>query len=74
MLVIKKFNRDVVWVVPLTTIAKNNKFHYELKTNESFVILSQIRLLSTKRFIRRARRISELEFKEIIEKIKNFFP
>lgn len=74
VLVIKKFNREIVWIVPLTTIAKDNKFHYKLNSNKSFVILSQIRLISTKRLIRRAEKIAEIEFKEIVEKIKNFFP
>lgn len=74
LLVIKKFNKEIVWVVPLTTIAKDNKFHHKLKNSGSFVILSQIRLLSTKRFIRRAEKIAESEFVEIITKIKEFFP
>ncbi len=74
LLVIKKFNKEIVWVIPLTTVAKNNKFHYKLKSSGSFVILSQIRLVSTKRFIRRAERIAESEFAKIISKIKELFP
>ena len=74
LLIIRKFNRDIVWVVPLTTVAKNNKFHYQLKTSGSFVILSQIRLVSTKRLIRRAEKITDPEFEEIIKRIKELFP
>jgi len=74
VLVIKKFNKEVVWIVPLTSVVKNDKFHYKLKSNKSFVILSQIKLISTKRFIRRAEKIAELEFKEVVEKVKSFFP
>jgi mRNA interferase MazF len=74
LLIVKKFNRSIVWVVPLTTIAKNNKFHYKLRKSGSFVILSQIRLMSTKRFLRLVETINENEFKEIIIKIKNFLP
>jgi mRNA interferase MazF len=74
LLVVKKFNKEIVWVVPITTVAKNNKFYYKLKSSGSFIILSQIRLISTKRLIRRAEKIAESEFKEIISKIKCFFP
>jgi len=74
LLIIKKFNRDIVWVLPLTTIAKDNKFHHKLKKSGSFVILSQIRLVSTKRFLRLVETVNENEFKEIINRVKNFLP
>jgi mRNA interferase MazF len=74
LLIIKKFNRSIVWIVPLTSVAKNNKFHHKLKSSGSFVILSQTRLVSTRRFLRLVETINENEFKEIINKIKNFFP
>ncbi|OGM05289.1 hypothetical protein A2124_03845 [Candidatus Woesebacteria bacterium GWB1_37_5] len=74
LLIIRKFNRDIVWVLPLTTIAKNNKFHYKLKSSGSFVILSQVRLLSTKRLLRLVETINENEFNEIITKTKELFP
>lgn len=74
LLIIKKFNRSIVWVLPLTTIAKENKFHYKLKSSGSLVILSQIRLVSTKRFLRLVETINENEFKEIVIRIKEFLP
>lgn len=70
LLIVKKFNRDIVLVVPLTSIAKNNKFHHQLKSSGSFVILSQIRLVSTKRMLRLVEKITDNEFKEIVDKIK----
>lgn len=74
LLIVRKFNRNIVWVLPLTTIAKNNKFHYKLKSSGSIVILSQIRLLSTKRLLRLVETINENEFNEILTKIKELFP
>ena len=74
LLIVKKFNRSIVWVLPLTTITKENKFHYKLKSSGSFVILSQIRLISTKRLLRLVETINENEFKEIIIRIKEFLP
>jgi mRNA interferase MazF len=74
VLVLRKFNKDVVWIVPLTTTEKNNPFHYHFKTNDSSAILSQLRLISTKRFIRKIRSITEAEHREIINKIKDLLP
>jgi 8-oxo-dGTP diphosphatase len=74
LLIVKKFNRSIVWAVPLTSVAKDNKFHYRLKSSGSFIILSQIRLVSTKRLFRLIETINENEFKKIITQIKNFLP
>ncbi|MES2023053.1 MAG: type II toxin-antitoxin system PemK/MazF family toxin [Patescibacteria group bacterium] len=59
---------------------ENNKFHFRLKLkipNEegifeekiSYVILSQLRLLSSKRMIRRLAHINDNVFKEVEEKL-----
>ena len=74
LLIIKKFNRDIILVVPLTSAIKKNKFHHRLKSSGSFVILSQIRLISTRRLLRRVEKITDPEFREIINKIKSLFP
>lgn len=76
VLVIKKFNREVLWILPLTRSNKANRYHYRLEQGEerdSVVILSQMRLISSKRLLRKMRMISEKEFTEIIDKIKKFF-
>jgi len=74
VLILRKFNKNIAWVVPLTSVAKENQYHYQLKTSGSFVILSQIRLISSKRFIRLVETINENEFKEISVRIKDFLP
>ena len=74
ILVLRKFNKNIAWALPLTSVAKENQYHYQLKTSGSFVILSQIRLISSKRFIRLIETINENEFKEIVDKIRNFLP
>mgnify|MGYP001574874896 CR=1 FL=1 len=71
VLILKKFNSDTALIVPLTSSFKENKYHYKLSTEESsLVILSQIRLISSKRMLRKVEMINEEEFLEIIEKIK----
>lgn len=77
VLIIKKFNQDVLWVLPLTRSVKENKYYYRIEQgNErnSMVVLSQLRLISSKRLLRKMRTISKREFDDIINKIKEFFP
>lgn len=73
VLILRKFNRDIALIIPLTSVAKENKYHHKLNTSGSFVILSQVRLISTKRLLRRVEKIVENEFNEIMAKIKKLF-
>lgn len=74
MLVVKKFNADMIWVLPLTKNGKENKYYYKLDlvTTESWVLLSQIKTFSTKRLLRRMDSVSEADFLGIISRIKEF--
>ena len=74
LLIIKKFNPDIVLVVRLTTVGKDNEFHHKLKGSGSFAILSQIRLISTKRMLRLVEKISGNEFRSIVNKIRSLLP
>jgi len=70
VLVIKKFNRQIVLVMPLTTKLKDNKYYFQFTHDgvEFAAMLSQIRLMSTKRFSRRVRKINQSLFAEIKKK------
>lgn len=72
MLIIKKFNAHMVWVLPLTAKERRNKYFYEIKhqTVRSWVVLSQIKTISTKRLLRKMGFISESDFKEIIFRLQ----
>ena len=72
ILIIKKFNADMIWVLPLTTKEKQNKYYYKLDHEiiKSWVILSQIKTISTKRLLRKIGTVSELDFKEVIIKLQ----
>ncbi len=77
VLIIKKFNQDVLWILPLTRSLKINRYNYHLKQGEekdSSVILSQMRLISSKRLLRKMRMISLDEFREVVAQAKEFFP
>ena len=62
VLILKKFNNRVVWILPLTTQSKSGPYYYPLTnpgiSKTSCVILSQMRLISTKRLQRRMGKVS----------------
>jgi mRNA interferase MazF len=69
VLVIKGFSRQVCLTVPLTTSAKKSPYHISVGTVAevpAFAIISQIRLVDTRRF---ANRIGVLD-KEMFEVIR----
>lgn len=76
VLILKKFNHDMLWVLPLTSQDKMDKpqFYFATKYNDeiSFIILSQLRLVSGKRLLRKVRTLPFQEFCEVREKIKRF--
>jgi len=75
ILIFKVFNNMIFIGIPITSInKKNQKFYFPVICNskECFLILSQIRLFSTKRLLRKIGRISSnefLEMKEILKKV-----
>jgi mRNA interferase MazF len=72
VLVLKKFNRNIILTAPLTTRVKNNKYYFPFKHDgtQFAVVLSQLRLISTKRLTRRIRKIDHTLFRAIKEQIK----
>ncbi len=73
ILILKKFNNEVLWAIPLTTNKKTGKYHYNfnLKGKEtSTAILSQIRLIDGKRLQYKMGDMKPVDFEEIKIKIK----
>lgn len=65
ILIVKKFNHEILWTLPLTRTSKeNNKYYFKLEQygESSFIVLSQLRLVSSKRLLRKMRMIREDEF------------
>lgn len=71
ILVIRKFNRKLAWVLPMSSKEKEGIYYYQLEHDGKIfsVILSQLKLLSVKRFRRFVRKISPEQFLEIKNKI-----
>ena len=74
VLVIRKFNRKLAWVLPMSTKAKPGIYYYEIRHNgRAFsVILSQLRLISVKRFRRFIRKIPPSQSREIKARLRGF--
>lgn len=73
VLILKGFSRHVCLIVPLTTSKKKNPYHMAvgiIEGEEAFAILSQIRLIDTKRLHDRLIVLDKGKFDEIRKAIK----
>ena len=72
VVVVKKFNNEIFWGVPLTHTDKKGKYYFDFKLNDdvSVAILSQIRLFDIKRVKYKIGMINEEDFSTLKEKIK----
>jgi mRNA-degrading endonuclease toxin of MazEF toxin-antitoxin module len=76
VLILKKFNNEVVWVLPLTRTDKTGEYYFRIlpvngagntEGRASVVILSQIRLVDVKRLQYKIGDVKEDEFEKIKE-------
>ncbi|KKP89605.1 MAG: hypothetical protein UR94_C0034G0006 [Parcubacteria group bacterium GW2011_GWA2_36_10] len=74
VLILKKFNNHLTWVLPLTSQDKIGKYYYptNIDNKNGFIILSQIRAISIKRLIRKIATLDKDTFKKVKSKIKSF--
>ncbi len=74
ILVVKKFNKDMFWGIPLTTSEKTGEFYQKIIHDGgiSWAGLTQLRVFSTKRLLRKIGKISSEEFNLIRKKLKDF--
>lgn len=74
ILIFRKFNKHIFLGIPLTTKPKNLNLPFYIKMKgaetESIAILSQIRLLSSKRLIRHLETISPELFRTIKDRLR----
>ena len=75
ILVLKGFSKQVCLALPLTTSIKKNPYHVYLGTvdgKEAFAIISQIRLIDTKRLINKIGFVDHDVFEKIRKAVKEF--
>jgi mRNA interferase MazF len=72
VLVLKKFSKDLLWVVPLSTAQKTGKYYYSIMVRnvENVALLSQIRLIDSKRLQYKIGDVEKDDFVKIKEKLK----
>lgn len=74
VLILKGFSKQVCLVIPLTTSQKKNNYHVGLGTiddKESFAIISQLRLIDTRRLINKIAVLDKKRFEEIRKAAKD---
>lgn len=71
ILILKKFNKNMLLIAPLTSNHKDLPFYHLLKYETiSSVMLTQIKIIDTRRLIRKIRTIPNKEFFVIKDKIR----
>lgn len=73
VLILKKFNKDIVLIIPLTSSRRESMYNINFVHNgsEFSAIISQIRLISTKRLQRKMYKMDSGIFATIREAVKN---
>ncbi len=73
VLVLKKFNKNLFWGIPMSTKNKDNKYYIVVNFNNniSSIMISHLRLFDNKRLIKRIGILHKLEYNKIIQKIIN---
>jgi mRNA interferase MazF len=74
VLILKKFNGQMFWAVPLTTKERIGDHYLKIVHDDgiSWVYLSQIKTMSTKRLLRKIGMISEIEFETVLGGVANY--
>lgn len=75
VIIIKKFNNEIFWCIPLTTKIKTGKHYHSFSFDEkeiSTAIISQLRLIDAKRLQYKVGDINKGDFEEIKRKIRQF--
>lgn len=73
VLIIKKFNKFIFYWIPLTSVEKNNIFHYKFNWNTwkiSYAILSQMKLFDWKRLEEKIWNITFSDMRELKNQLK----
>jgi mRNA interferase MazF len=68
VIILKQFNKEVFWALPLTTQTKNGKYYFPVDLRdgrERRAILSQLRLVDAKRLKKKLAVLPEVSFQEL---------
>lgn len=70
-IILKVFNKDMLWILPITSNIKKSRFYYNFIFNntEQSVMITQIRNISSKRLRRKIGTISDSDFENIVVRL-----
>jgi mRNA interferase MazF len=73
VIILKVYNKETLLVLPLTTKQNDNLFHFKIETKEKigWAKLTQARVISSKRLLRRVDIIPKLVFYKLMRKWKD---
>ncbi len=76
VLILRKFNKSIFYGLPITSKIKDDEFHLSINSGDirGSIILSQMRLIDSKRLSHLAGKITGDELKEVKKKLKSLFP
>ena len=76
VLVVRKFNKDTILVVPLTSSPRRTQYHIAVRHEgiEFAAVISQVRLISTKRLARKIYQMDRAIFAEIVTRMRAMLP
>lgn len=74
ILILKKFNGDMIWALPLTSKQKSGPHFFQIENEQGtfWVSLTQIRTVSTKRLLRKINTLPDPSFKEIRNRVAEY--
>ncbi|MFH1253217.1 MAG: type II toxin-antitoxin system PemK/MazF family toxin [Candidatus Uhrbacteria bacterium] len=75
VLVVKKYSLDSVLVLPISSRSRDNQYCFDFINNNKngSINFSQVKSISTKRFIRRLDKMDSVVYQKIKEKLKETF-
>lgn len=73
VLILRKFNKNMFWALPLTSKNRQGSYYFtsEYSQRRYTIILSQLRLMSSKRLLRKIRTLPMDEFINVKNAIKS---
>lgn len=73
VLILKTFGNGTCWILPLTSVSKTNPYYYECMlegaTKKSYIVLSQIKLISNKRIIKKMTTLPKVDYQKVKEEV-----
>lgn len=74
VIIFKKFNNEVCWIIPLSTKIKKGKFYVPIDLGdkmERVAIISQLRLIDAKRLYQKINVLSNANYKKVQDAVIN---